>query len=369
MAASSSSLSTPLSTPSVPGWLKSGQVDTKALKKETDSHCKLIKSSDPLKVTDGLVKLHQLISYAWSLETRLARDAADFVCDLVRTSTTLETMLAICSTSTEQKDLQLKALFAIEQLMIADNRDYISQHPLLPSLLLLASSTSSIDYTRCGTGIYENLFKVSPSVSLKLINSGGLDAIMYGCRHTDDIILHHCAAAMANCALYGSSQVHRAMMSKHADHWLFPLAFSQDSAVKYYALIAICLLASDQELLPLVKRSGTLELVIPFLKLQNPSEFPQTCPNHAHGRASSWLERLIPLLGCSCEEAQSLAAFHFAMEAGIKEKQNRLKVSFYTQEYYTCILYILTHVHMYKDLHVHYNWYTLLYIDIHVHYA
>lgn len=315
-----------MDTPS-PAWLKGGEVDTKTLRKETESQCKLIKSGNVDKQIEGAARLHELISFAWSLETRLARDAADYVCDLIRTSNTLDTMLTICSSSKSEKDLQLKTLKAFEQLMIVENRQYIAQHSLLPSLLVLASSTDTLEHIRCGTGIYENLFKVSPSVSLKLIHSGGLDSVMYCCRNTDDITLHHCAAAMANCALYGCYQVHRAMMSKHADHWLFPLAFSQDSAVKYYALIAICLLASDPQLLPLVKRSGTLELVIPFLQLQDPLEFPKTCPNHAHGRAASWLVRLVPLLYCLSDEAQSLAAFHFAMEACIKEKQNRLKVS------------------------------------------
>ena len=316
-----------------PSWLKGGEVDMKTLKKEAESYCKLINSDVSTKQKEGANKLYDLVSFAWSLETRLARDAADFVCDLIRNSNALDKMLKKCAsisnsqdTTPEQKGLQLDLLSTIEQIMIADNREYISQHQLFPSLLVLASSTDTLSHVRCGLGIFENLFKVSPSVSLKLIQSGGLDAIMRGCRYTDDVILHHCAAAMANCALYGSPKVHRAMMSKHADHWLFPLAFSQDSAVKYYALIAICILVSDSELQSLVSRSGTLELVIPFLQVQDPLQFPRTCPNHAHGRASSWLERLIPLLECPSEEAQSLAAFHFAMEAGIKQKQNRLKV-------------------------------------------
>ena len=316
-----------------PLWLKGGTVDTKLLRKEAEQYCKLIKSGELRTRIEGCEKLHTLISFSWSLDTRLARDAADFVCDYVRDSNTLDAMLNICSSISNEKEpkkehktLELQTLKTIEQLMIAENRQYIANHSLFPSFLLLASSNESIEYIRCGTGIFENLFKVSRPVSLKLINSGGLDTIMYGCRCTDDIVLHHCAAALANCALFGCSKVHRAMMSKQADHWLFPLAFSQDSAVKYYALIAICLLASDSRISSLVSRSGTLELVIPFLQLQDPLEFPQTCPNHAHGRTADWLKNLVPLLECRSEEAQSLAAFHFAMEAGIKQKQNRLKV-------------------------------------------
>ena len=317
-------------------WLKGGEVDNKALKREAETCFKLIKCDGVEKQKEGLTKLHDLISHSWSLEdTRLARDASDFICELTRTSNTLDLMLSLAVSpqkteeeANEEEELRLKSLAAIEQIMVAENRQYIAQHCLFPSLINFASLSTSVDRMRCGTGIFENLFKVSPSISLKLIGSGGLQTVMLCCRENDNSVTQHCAAALANCALYGCPEVHREMISKSADHWLFPLAFSQDSAVKYYALIAICLLASDPQLLPLVKRSGTLELVIPFLRLQDPLEFPKTCPNHAHGRDASWLERVVPLLSCSSGEAQSLAAFHFAMEAGIKQKQNRLKVSY-----------------------------------------
>ncbi|XP_003387119.1 PREDICTED: sterile alpha and TIR motif-containing protein 1-like [Amphimedon queenslandica] len=317
-----------------PSWLKGGEVDSRALKREAEICFRLIKSEVVSKQKEGLGNLHDLITLSWSLEdTRLARDAADLICDLTRTSNTLERMLSLAVSSDEKEskedeDLRLKSLTAIEQIMVAENRQYIANHHLFPSLVSFASLSTSLERMRCGTGIYENLFKVSPPVSLQLIESGGLQTVMLCCRENDSSVIQHCAAALANCALYGSPKVHREMLSKSADHWLFPLAFSRDSAVKYYALIAICLLAADQELLPLVKRSGTLELVIPFLRLQDPLEFPKTCPNHAHGRTASWLERVTPLLTCSSEEAQSLAAFHFAMEACIKQKQNRLKVSY-----------------------------------------
>ena len=71
----------------------------------------------------------------------------------------------------------------------------------------------------------------------------------------------------------------------------------------------------------------TLDLVLPFLQFHDPDQFAASCPSHAHGRSGGWLKRLKPLLVCECEEARSLAAFHFAMEAGIKKKQGKLDVS------------------------------------------
>ena len=307
-------------------WLKKGALDAKSLKNEVKSYLDKIQSKFSAKQKEGAEKLHDLVVHVWSLETRLARDAADIVCEYVRDSGGLDSLLKICSKSHDDPALQLSVLRVTEQIMVEENRLFITQHRLFPALLALAINTSSLDFVQCTTGILENLFKVSSEVSLRLIRTGGLDGVMYGCRFTDEIVLHHCAAALANCALYGDSKVHQAMVAKNADQWLFPLAFSSDSAVKYYALIAICILASQRELAIQVQRSGTLELVLPFLQAQDPALFPQSCPNHAHGRTAPWLQRMVPLLRCSCEEAQALAAFHFAMEAEIKKMQKRLQV-------------------------------------------
>lgn len=317
-----------------PPWIKNGQVDTPALKQEVDRCVKQIQNESTKFKRQGADELHALITLVWAQDTKYARDAAEIVCEHTRIAGGLESFLQAAAIlapdeatdTTDTKELQLSVIRVLEQIMVAENRQYISQHALFPALLVLTASTETTDHVRYGTGILENLFKVSPKVSLKLIQSDGLEGIMYGCRYTDETVLQHCAAALANCALFGCHQVHKAMLAKHADHWLFPLAFSNNSVVKYYALIAICILASDANLTSLVSRSGTLELVLPFLQLQDPLEFPRVCPMYAHGQTTAWLQRLVPLLECGCEEAQSLASFHFAMEAKIKLKQKRLQV-------------------------------------------
>lgn len=310
-------------------WVKKGVLDAKSLKSELNSYLDKVRSKSCAKQKEGAKELYDLVVHVWSLETRLARDAADIVCEYVRDSGGLDILLKICSNSHDDPALQLSALLVIEQVMVEENRLYITQHRLFPALLAVAVAvnTSSLDFVQCATGILENLFKVSAEVSLRLIRTGGLDGVTFGCRFTDETVLQHCAAALANCALYGDPKVHQAMVAENADQWLFPLAFFSDSAVKYYALIAICILASQRELTTQVQRSGTLELVLPFLQSQDPALFPQSCPNHAHGRTAPWLQKMVPLLRCSCEEAQALAAFHFAMEAEIKKIQNRLQVT------------------------------------------
>lgn len=241
----------------------------------------------------------------------------------------LDSMLQLCSTM--DNGLQLSIAKALDQIMVSSNRHYITSHRCFDSVIRMISNQTSLeaslDAIRCGTGILENLFKVSEEICLRLIHCGALERVIFACRSSDPTVLQHCAAALTNCAMYGGHKVHKQMVAKHADHWLFPLAFSDDNVVKYYALLAICFLAADVELVKRVAQSGTLDLVLPFLNKQDPEEFAKSCPNHAHGRSAGWLKQLVSLLLCESEEARSLTAFHFAMEAGIKKKQQRLHVS------------------------------------------
>lgn len=109
--------------------------------------------------------------------------------------------------------------------------------------------------------------------------------------------------------------------------WLFPLAFIDDDSTRYYACLAIAVLVSNKEIEAAVLKSGTLSLVRPFVELHDPQEFAQMDTSHQHGRSSGWLRRLVPVLTSKREEAQALAAFHLAMEAGIKAEQDRKEVS------------------------------------------
>lgn len=236
-------------------------------------------------------------------------------------------MLNMLCTSDDCLRLQMSQ--GIEQVMCAANRRFIAAHKQFDSLVKVACDSLSLESTQCGTGILENLFKESKETCLHLIQCGALEGVLFGCRSSDSTVLQHCAAALTNCSMYGGSKCQMKMVAKHADHWLFPLAFSQDNVVKYYALLAICFLASNAKLEVEVARSGTLDMVLPFIQSQDPEEFPSTCYNHAHGRSSGWLSKLVPLLVCGSEEARSLSAFHFAMETAVKKKQHRLQVYMY----------------------------------------
>ena len=233
----------------------------------------------------------------------------------------LDSMLQLYVSAADSSSLRVSLARFMEQIMIPANRTYLSEHKLCDRVIEVACSHPE------GIGILENLIKVSADTCNHVISCGALESIILGCRSSDSSVTQHCAAALANCAMYGGHRAQVTMVSKHADHWLFPLAFSEDRVVKYYALIAICFLAANPDLSEKVAGSGTLRLVLPFLKSHKPEEFFQIYPiNYAHGRSPGWLKKLLLLLKSSNEEARSLASFHFAMEAVIKKNQHRLQV-------------------------------------------
>lgn len=177
-----------------------------------------------------------------------------------------------------------------------------------------------------GTEILQHLFKHSEETCTAIMALGGLQAILYGCRSSNIDTLRHCASALANLALYGGPEGQQTMIEQQAHVWLFPLAFNKDDNVQYYACLAIVVLAANQEIEADVLKSGTLDLVEPFVTSHEPRKFAESTTAHIHGQSASWLRRLVPLLKSKREVARNLACFHFAMEAYIKREQGQTGV-------------------------------------------
>ena len=69
-----------------------------------------------------------------------------------------------------------------------------------------------------------------------------------------------------------------------------------DDIIKYYACLAIAVLVANKEIEAAVQKSGTLELIEPFVQTHTPAELSEITATHSHGQSSSWLKRLIPVL-------------------------------------------------------------------------
>ncbi|XP_019620754.1 PREDICTED: sterile alpha and TIR motif-containing protein 1-like isoform X1 [Branchiostoma belcheri] len=287
-------------------------------------HIEKLKSSDEAVQKQALKDIYALVEKAWRTPG-YGRDLAYSLCDTIRLYGVLDYLLEHCMSSSTNKELAYECAHLLEQILTPNNRDRVVKSGF-EAVVKLACSQDDTDLVRIGTGLLENMFKHSADTCTKVIQLGGLNAIIRNCRENDKWTLRHCAAALANCAMYGGVTNHVAMVDHKAPEWLFPLAFSDDEFVRYYACLSICVLAANREVERAVTDSDTLSLVEPFVTSHDPEEFARSDWTHAQGRSDDWLERLIPLLQSSQEEAQCLATFHFAMEAGIKKAQERIKV-------------------------------------------
>ncbi len=272
----------------------------------------------------ALNNMLSMITEAWATPS-IGRDLAYGLCDVLRDDGGLDILIENCSSEISHA-VQLGSAKVLAQSMTVGNRDVVAGKGLEIVVKMAKSAKDDKELTKAATGILETLFKHSEDTCAKVIKLGGLDSILYSCRNLDIETLRHCAEALANLAMYGGMDNQQEMISHKAAEWLFPLAFSDDDTVRYYAFLAISALSANKEIESAVVKSGTLELVKPFILTHDPSQFAQSDKSHIHGQSKAWLERLVPLLASKREEAQALAAFHFAMEAGIKAEQGHREV-------------------------------------------
>ncbi|CAG0888489.1 unnamed protein product [Cyprideis torosa] len=243
--------------------------------------------------------------------------------ETLRESKGLDIMISNCEA--KEENILLSSAQVLEQAMTTENRTYVVENGLEKVMHGVATNSSPSlncpDYSRCRTGILEHLLKHSESTCADVIRLGGLDALLYECRRNDVETLRHCASALANLSLYGGSENQQQMIKRKVPMWLFPLAFHGDDNIKYYACLAIAALVANKELEADVLKSEALKMVEPFVESHNPETFAYSTISQSRGQSKNWLRRLVPILQSQREEARNLAAFHFAMEAGLKKRQ------------------------------------------------
>ncbi|XP_013180543.1 PREDICTED: sterile alpha and TIR motif-containing protein 1 isoform X2 [Papilio xuthus] len=272
-------------------------------------------------------KLNEMMRRAWAVPT-YGHELGYSLCNTLRTSGGLDILMENC-VETNNPELQFSSAKLLEQCLTTENRAHVVENGLEKVVNVACICTqyaNSVEHSRVRTGILEHLFKHSEGTCSDVIKLGGLDAVLFECRKNDIETLRHCATALANLSLYGGAENQEAMIKRKVPMWLFPLAFHTDDNVKYYACLAIAVLVANKEIEAAVLKSGTLNLVEPFVTSHNPSEFAKSNLSHAHGQSKNWLQKLVPVLSSKREEARNLAAFHFCMEAGIKKQQGNTEI-------------------------------------------
>lgn len=277
------------------------------------------------KAPDILNKMNEIIRKAWSVPTH-GHELGLSLCNTLRNCGGLDLLMSNCMV--ENKQLQYYSAQLLEQCLTTENRAHVVENGLdkVVNVACVCTNSNSVDHSRVGTGILEHLFKHSEQTCCDVIQLGGLDAVLFECRMNDVETLRHCAGALANLSLYGGADNQEKMIKRKVPMWLFPLAFHNDDNIKYYACLAIAVLVANKEIEAAVLKSGTLDLVEPFVTSHNPFDFAKSNLAHAHGQSKNWLQRLVPVLSSEREEARNLAAFHFCMEAGIKKQQGNTEI-------------------------------------------
>lgn len=347
MSYNSSSMITQSSQYSTSSHSSNGQWDSEALQNFDDLE-KLCSSSNPLDVEQAILKysqhvnncvrqmsqakvpkvldnLNEIIRRAWAVPT-FGHELGASLCNALKQNGGLDLLMRNCME--DDRELQFSSARLLEQCLTTENRAHVVENGLdkVVNVACVCTRNSHTDHSRVGTGILEHLFKHSEGTCSDVIRLGGLDAVLFECRKNDVETLRHCAGALANLSLYGGAENQEAMINRKVPMWLFPLAFHDDDNIKYYACLAIAVLVANKEIEAEVLKSGTLDLVEPFVTTHNPYEFAKSNLAHAHGQSKHWLQRLVPVLSSKREEARNLVAFHFCMEAGIKKQQGNTEI-------------------------------------------
>ncbi|XP_030632827.1 NAD(+) hydrolase SARM1 [Chanos chanos] len=274
----------------------------------------------------AIAEIFQLVEEAWVLPT-LGRQVAEEICNRMRLDGGLELLLQLLQTPAVEITYESAKL--LEQILVAENRDYVARMGL-GVILNLTRQQDDAQLARSVSGILEHMFKHTEETSAQLITNGALDALLFWCRGTDPTVLRHCALALANCAMYGGHRCQRLMIEKQAAEWLFPLAFSkEDELIRFHACLAVAVLAANREIEKEVVDSGTLELVEPFIASLDPDEFARNLLDRAdsmQGRTAADLQHLLPLLDGTRLEGKCIAAFYLCVESSIKSRQRNTKI-------------------------------------------
>ncbi|XP_061924084.1 NAD(+) hydrolase SARM1 [Entelurus aequoreus] len=283
-------------------------------------------TSDSDETRRAVAEIFQLVEEAWVLPG-VGRQVAEEICNRIRLDGGLELLLQL--QQTPAVDITYESAKLLEQILVTENRDYVARLGL-GVILNLTRQQEDAQLARSVSGILEHMFKHTEETSVHLIKNGALDALLYWCRGTDPTVLRHCAVALANCAMYGGHRCQRWMIEKQAAEWLFPLAFSkEDELIRFHACLAVTVLAANKEIEKEVVKSGTLELVEPFITSLDPDDFARSLSDSAdcmQGKTAADLQHLLPLLDGTRLEGKCIAAFYLCVETSIKSRQRNTKI-------------------------------------------
>ena len=290
----------------------------------TMDHIKQERNEDSL--AQWITKVNNLMGAAVTVP-RFGQDIGGVLCDMMKNNGGLDFVMD--NLNANHSELQFNSAKLLNKVLTTENKNYVVENGLDKALAVTKNYTKAnkdtsvkknLDHCRVATGILENLLDHSEETCSRVIEMGGLNAVVEECKSTDPETLRHCASALANAAIYGGSENQEEMIKKNVPNWLFTLLFNNDATIKYYALMAIAVLGANKEIEAEIQKTDSFKQVMPILAKLNPSDFSEFM---SIGKSKAWLLRLLPVLNSEREESKNLAAFHFCMEAEKKVKEGK----------------------------------------------
>lgn len=184
--------------------------------------------------------------------------------------------------SQADKHLELKYASAklLNHCLTKENAAHLIQHNYanVPDLVEfcchLARRRGSTENEQVGTGILRNLLDYNEDTCKEiLIKLNAIDTILFECRTADIQTLRNCVHCLANVVLFGGEECQQKLVDRSLLIWLFPLASHRDLQIKYFALMTMVILVANKEIEGAVLKTGSLELIEPFLLSNSPQEF------------------------------------------------------------------------------------------------
>ena len=243
--------------------------------------------------------------------------------DLMRTSGGLD--LLMDSLNTNNKELRFTSARLLQEVLATtvDNKELVVERGLEGLMAIIRDYTESskekdVEESRMMTGILENLLDHSEETCREVVELGGLQTLLAECKSKDPETLRHCASALANVAIFGGSEIQEKMMEDSVPQWMFTLLYNQDITIKYFACLALAVLAANKTIETDLERTDSFKQIQPILAKFNPHDFSDCI---SMGKSKDWLRRLLAVLNSDRAESKILAAFHFALEAERRVKE------------------------------------------------
>lgn len=180
----------------------------------------------------------------------------------------------------KQKELEFSSAKLLNNCLTKENTAHLIQNNYqnLPNLVYfccsLADKRENVENEQIGTGILRNLLEYNEDICKEiLIKLNAIETILYEAKTADIQTLRNCVHCLANVVLFGGDECQTKLVEKSLLIWLFPLASHSDLQIKYFALMTLVILVANKEIEGAVLKSGSLDLVDPFILSNSPQEF------------------------------------------------------------------------------------------------